>query len=584
MYGNVTNLYLSSGLYEIDSEVVLNITYDLSKEFEDKSGETLREPATGGHTDAPLMPLTTASPSTCTLNSTAASSASQDAGSGATGSKDGDSPTASSVQIKPTKTFLAEDMHSLPVDAGESHLIVTSDSEGDAALNSTAVADSVPVVTASSQPVKATTEDQTATATESLGSEESMLDFPEEAAGGGLTFDSIFSELDEVESADPVAAAASATTQPTKLSPPQTQQRESVFLRLAKRIRALERNMSLSGQYLEELSRRYKRQVEEMQRSLNEVVEERRRQEERELRRGEQVARLTAQLDKLTLTIESLIEERNSWAIKHGAVIFVEVVVFAVILLLCRWLPDAVELGGRSRRLVAWQRSGAGAGAGGGDEGGAPRRSSVDGSSPLTRPYPPNPRLRKRRPSEEALRISGSTHQDLLIPDASRKNSRAENRRRRRKKKEQQTAAASTTTFYVDVDTSSSTSGRQVAAGPPPPPPPPLPPPVVAVRPVVAASTERRSYIVPVAVNGADSPPSSLPPLPSILAPPSLNYMQTALSIRKKRKESLRGQSSSEFSDSSAPSASSPKLNNLSSPSLLAKKSGPLKKIMRRWF
>ncbi|KAF7270055.1 hypothetical protein GWI33_016960 [Rhynchophorus ferrugineus] len=42
-------------------------------------------------------------------------------------------------------------------------------------------------------------------------------------------------------------------------------QKESVFLRLSNRIKALERNMSLSAQYLEELSKRYKKQVEEMQ-------------------------------------------------------------------------------------------------------------------------------------------------------------------------------------------------------------------------------------------------------------------------------------------------------------------------------
>ncbi|GAB0096763.1 hypothetical protein DMENIID0001_123290 [Sergentomyia squamirostris] len=43
---------------------------------------------------------------------------------------------------------------------------------------------------------------------------------------------------------------------------------ESVFLRLSNRIKALERNMSLSGQYLEELSKRYKKQVEELQTSF----------------------------------------------------------------------------------------------------------------------------------------------------------------------------------------------------------------------------------------------------------------------------------------------------------------------------
>jgi len=35
----------------------------------------------------------------------------------------------------------------------------------------------------------------------------------------------------------------------------------------------LERNMSLSGQYLEELSRRYKRQVDDMQKNLNRTMQ-----------------------------------------------------------------------------------------------------------------------------------------------------------------------------------------------------------------------------------------------------------------------------------------------------------------------
>lgn len=53
----------------------------------------------------------------------------------------------------------------------------------------------------------------------------------------------------------------------------QQQQKESVFVRLSNRIKVLERNMSLSGQYLEELSRRYKRQVDDMQKALNRTLQ-----------------------------------------------------------------------------------------------------------------------------------------------------------------------------------------------------------------------------------------------------------------------------------------------------------------------
>jgi uncharacterized coiled-coil protein SlyX len=48
-----------------------------------------------------------------------------------------------------------------------------------------------------------------------------------------------------------------------------TQSKESVVLRLSNRIKALEVNLSLSSQYLEELSLRYRKQMEEMQRAFN---------------------------------------------------------------------------------------------------------------------------------------------------------------------------------------------------------------------------------------------------------------------------------------------------------------------------
>lgn len=48
-----------------------------------------------------------------------------------------------------------------------------------------------------------------------------------------------------------------------------TQSKESVVLRLSNRIKALEVNLSLSSRYLEELSLRYRKQMEEMQRAFN---------------------------------------------------------------------------------------------------------------------------------------------------------------------------------------------------------------------------------------------------------------------------------------------------------------------------
>lgn len=49
-------------------------------------------------------------------------------------------------------------------------------------------------------------------------------------------------------------------------------QKESVFMRMSNRIKALELNMSLSSQYLQELSQRYRRQMEDMQRAFNRTI------------------------------------------------------------------------------------------------------------------------------------------------------------------------------------------------------------------------------------------------------------------------------------------------------------------------
>ncbi|XP_057671650.1 SUN domain-containing ossification factor [Diorhabda carinulata] len=75
--------------------------------------------------------------------------------------------------------------------------------------------------------------------------------------------------------------------------------KESIFLRLFNRIKALERNMSLSSQYLEELSKRYKKQVEEMR--------------EETQKRDELNKQLEERLHKLTTAIENMTAERRTF-------------------------------------------------------------------------------------------------------------------------------------------------------------------------------------------------------------------------------------------------------------------------------
>ncbi|ALC40310.1 CG31678 [Drosophila busckii] len=91
-------------------------------------------------------------------------------------------------------------------------------------------------------------------------------------------------------------------------------QSESVFIRLSNRIKALERNMSLSGQYLEELSRRYKKQVEELQQTLTQqsltvrtLEDQSRRYIEQEQLYQQQSAALAGEVRALTYQVQACI-------------------------------------------------------------------------------------------------------------------------------------------------------------------------------------------------------------------------------------------------------------------------------------
>ncbi|KAM3915154.1 SUN domain-containing ossification factor isoform 2-T2 [Leptodactylus fuscus] len=87
-------------------------------------------------------------------------------------------------------------------------------------------------------------------------------------------------------------------------------QKESVFMRLNNRIKALEVNMSLSGRYLEELSQRYRKQMEEMQRAFNKTIlklqNTSRIAEEQDQRQTESIQLLQAQLLNMTHLVSNL--------------------------------------------------------------------------------------------------------------------------------------------------------------------------------------------------------------------------------------------------------------------------------------
>ncbi|XP_070988838.1 SUN domain-containing ossification factor-like isoform X2 [Oncorhynchus clarkii lewisi] len=89
-----------------------------------------------------------------------------------------------------------------------------------------------------------------------------------------------------------------------------TSQKESVFMRLNNRIKALEMNMSLSGRYLEQLSQRYRRQMEEMQRAFNQTIiklqNTSRKAEEQDQRQTESIHSLQGQLEDVTQLVLNL--------------------------------------------------------------------------------------------------------------------------------------------------------------------------------------------------------------------------------------------------------------------------------------
>jgi hypothetical protein len=211
-------------------------------------------------------------------------------------------------------------------------------------------------------------------------------------------------------------------TESTSSTPSQPQQQqknqpESVFLRLTNRIKALERNMSLSGQYLEELSKRYKKQVEELQlsfaKTLQTIEAQNRKSSERE-------QLLTDQNQQLRQDLDALLARIYNWKniLMYCGVFFLAQVV--VMLLIAKGC-----FGGRSQQARAAKPA----------EKLIDRRNSVEGvisvaSAVKNSPITTQPR--RRRPSEEALQIVGH-YEELLIENGDVEEDAAKDKRKRRK-------------------------------------------------------------------------------------------------------------------------------------------------------
>lgn len=204
-----------------------------------------------------------------------------------------------------------------------------------------------------------------------------------------------------------ITSTTTATPMPGSQSA-QKGQPESVFLRLSNRIKALERNMSLSGQYLEELSRRYRKQVEELQHSyaktLFEIEEQNRRMRESE-------ALLLEENDRLRKDFFAFRDSILSWkniTIGLGGFVVVQVVVVCALLRSCKAGGDPQGRDVSSSKLA---QIGSEKPQG---KGKLLRRRSIDGVVVAGEKSVSS--LKKKRPSEEALNITG-TYENLLISE-----------------------------------------------------------------------------------------------------------------------------------------------------------------------
>ncbi|KAF8781997.1 SUN domain-containing ossification factor [Argiope bruennichi] len=185
---------------------------------------------------------------------------------------------------------------------------------------------------------------------------------------------------------------------------PTTGQKESVFMRMSNRIKSLELNMSLSSQYLQELSQRYRRQMEDMQRAFNRTIgtlnDTARKAAERDLKQQDILNALQLQVSNLTQTVQILMNERSSvfrqMIETHVCLMVIEAIIMITIMSLCvrRISSSAGQVPHVPRETqVASPRI-------------TKRRSSVDSITP-----PVARKVKKRSASEEALNAG----ENLLI-------------------------------------------------------------------------------------------------------------------------------------------------------------------------
>ncbi|XP_076316024.1 SUN domain-containing ossification factor-like isoform X2 [Tachypleus tridentatus] len=193
--------------------------------------------------------------------------------------------------------------------------------------------------------------------------------------------------------------------------PTQAGQKESVFMRLSNRIKALELNMSLSSRYLEELSQRYRRHMEEMQKAFDRTVgalnDTAADAANRDLHQQETIGQLQAQVINLTEAVVTLMSERDTIYRQiletHVCFLAIQLIILATVLSLClrrfsRSAHQPAEVPGEAKSAGKAKDQ---------------RRLSAGPAIGYTLPKT----AKKRRPSDEAM-ISG-TYLDLVIVEPS---------------------------------------------------------------------------------------------------------------------------------------------------------------------
>jgi len=123
---------------------------------------------------------------------------------------------------------------------------------------------------------------------------------------------------------------------------------QTTWQKLSNRIKALERNVTLSTGFLEELSLKYIKQIEELNSAVkvaNDAIGGVVKREEIARERGDQLA---AQVDQLSNSLEQLTvrvgELQEEVLARHGLLLLLEVLVIGLVFLLCR--PGGGRAGG----------------------------------------------------------------------------------------------------------------------------------------------------------------------------------------------------------------------------------------------